>query len=146
MNVTFGMVLQLLLPSRGKSVNQYWKEMAASLTKHSWCVLEFSLCNSFVVVQHVFWWQFGHRGPPETLIQRWYEKFCYRGCICHQGKCHAMRFGGNASIAWTSAVSHVGRTLNAFKVTMKLQTFLFQALRVPRRLRLPNFKTIGTWN
>jgi len=35
-------------------------------------------------------------------------------------------FGGNGSIAWTCAVSHVGRTSNAFKVTMKLQTFLFQ--------------------
>ena len=34
-------------------------------------------------------------------------------------------FGGNGSIAWTSAVSHVGRTSNAFKVAMKLQTFLF---------------------
>jgi len=30
-------------------------------------------------------------------------------------------FGGNGSIAWTSAVSHVGRTSNAFKVAMKLQ-------------------------
>ena len=35
-------------------------------------------------------------------------------------------FGWNGSIACTSAVSHVGRTSNAFKVTMKLQTFLFQ--------------------
>ena len=35
-------------------------------------------------------------------------------------------FGGNGSNAWTSAVSHMGRTSNAFKVTMKLQTFLFQ--------------------
>ena len=35
-------------------------------------------------------------------------------------------FGGNGNIAWTSAVSHVGRTSNAFKVTIKLQTFLFQ--------------------
>ena len=35
-------------------------------------------------------------------------------------------FGGNGSIAWTSAVSHVGRTSNACKVAMKLQTFLFQ--------------------
>ena len=35
-------------------------------------------------------------------------------------------FGGYRSIAWTSAVSHVGRTSNAFKVTVKLQTFLFQ--------------------
>ena len=35
-------------------------------------------------------------------------------------------FGGNGSIAWTSAVSHVVRTSEAFEVTMKLQTFLFQ--------------------
>ena len=34
-------------------------------------------------------------------------------------------FGGNGSIAWTSAVSHVGRASNALKVTKKLQTFLF---------------------
>jgi len=37
-------------------------------------------------------------------------------------------FGGKGSIAWTPAVSHVGRTSNAFNVTMKLQTFLFQML------------------
>jgi len=35
-------------------------------------------------------------------------------------------FGGNGSFAWTSAVSHVGRTSNAFKVTTKLETFLFE--------------------
>ena len=35
-------------------------------------------------------------------------------------------FGGNWSIAWTCAVSHVGGTSDAFKVTMKLRTFLFQ--------------------
>jgi hypothetical protein len=35
-------------------------------------------------------------------------------------------FGRNGSVAWTSAVSYVGRTSNAFKVTMKPQTFLFQ--------------------
>ena len=35
-------------------------------------------------------------------------------------------FGGNGSISCTSAVSQVGRTSYAFKVTMKLQTFLFQ--------------------
>src|SRR5215510_4429321 len=35
-------------------------------------------------------------------------------------------FGENGSIAWTSALLHVGRTSNEFKVTMKLQTFLFQ--------------------
>ena len=35
-------------------------------------------------------------------------------------------FGGNGSIAWTSAVSHERRTSNAFKVAMKLQAFRFQ--------------------
>jgi hypothetical protein len=35
-------------------------------------------------------------------------------------------FGENGTIAWTSAVSHVGRTSNVFKVTMKLQIFLFE--------------------
>jgi len=42
------------------------------------------------------------------------HKTCFRG------------FGGNGSIAWTSAVSHEGRTSNAFEVAMNLQTFLFQ--------------------
>ena len=37
-------------------------------------------------------------------------------------------FGGNGNIAWTSAVSHVRRTSTAFKVTMKLQTLLFQTV------------------
>ena len=40
---------------------------------------------------------------------------------------HALRgFEGDGSIDCTSAVSHVGRTSSAFKVTMKLQTFLFK--------------------
>jgi hypothetical protein len=72
-NVTFGMLLQSLLPSRGKSVNQCCREMAASPTERSWCVLEFARC-----------------------------------------------------IAWTSAMSHMQRTSNAFKVTIKLHTFIFQ--------------------
>jgi len=42
------------------------------------------------------------------------HKICLRG------------FGGNGTLAWTSAVSHEGRTSDAFKVTMKLPTFLFQ--------------------
>jgi len=42
------------------------------------------------------------------------HKTCFRG------------FGRNGSIAWTSSVSHGGQTSNAFKVTMKLQTFIFQ--------------------
>ena len=37
-------------------------------------------------------------------------------------------FGGNGSIAWTYAVSHIGRISNAFKVTMKLQTSLYQVV------------------
>ena len=37
-------------------------------------------------------------------------------------------FGGNGSIAWTFAVSHIGHTSNAFKVTMKLLSFLFQMI------------------
>jgi hypothetical protein len=36
------------------------------------------------------------------------------------------RFGRNGSIARTSALSHVGCTSNAFKVTVTLQTFLFK--------------------
>jgi hypothetical protein len=60
--------------------------MATSPTEHSWCVLEFVLCNSFVVVQRAFRKQFGRRGPAEMSIRRWYEQFRYRGCICHQGK------------------------------------------------------------
>jgi len=49
-----------------------------------------------------------------TAIGNVRHKTCLRGS------------GRNGSIAWTSAVSHVGPTSNAFKVTMKLQTFLFQ--------------------
>ena len=40
-------------------------------------------------------------------------------------------FGGNGSIDWTAAVWHGGRTSKAFKVTMKLQTFLFQMVVTP---------------
>ena len=65
--------------------------MAASPTERCWCVLEFAWCNSFVAVERAFQRQFGHRGPPETSIRRWYEQFHYRGCICHQGKGRAGR-------------------------------------------------------
>jgi hypothetical protein len=44
---TFGMVIQSLLPSRGESVNQCWREIAASPTERSWFVLEFARCNRF---------------------------------------------------------------------------------------------------
>jgi hypothetical protein len=63
-NVTFGMVLQSLLPSHGKSVNQCWKEMAASPTECSWCALEFL-------------WQFNARSNGNldvvVLMRRWSE-------------------------------------------------------------------------
>ena len=61
-------------------------------------------------------------------FQRHYQN-CESASTLQSGTSHKTRlrgFGGNGSIAWTSAVSHVGRTSNAFKVTMKLQTFLFQ--------------------
>jgi hypothetical protein len=56
------MALQSLLLSRGKSVYQCWREMAASPTERSWCVLEFARCISCVVVQRAFRRQFGRRG------------------------------------------------------------------------------------
>ena len=46
--------------------------------------------------------------------------------------------GRNGTIARTSAVSHVGRTSNAFKVTMKLQTFLFQM--VVKKVNQPRYR------
>jgi hypothetical protein len=46
----------------GKGINQRWREIAASLTEHSWCVLEFAWCNSFVAVQRAFRQQFACRG------------------------------------------------------------------------------------
>jgi hypothetical protein len=60
------MALQLLLLSRGKSVYQCWREMAASPTERSCFVLEFARCGSFVAVQRVFRLQFGRRGHYET--------------------------------------------------------------------------------
>ena len=74
-----------------ESVNQCWREMAASPIERSWCVLESARCNSFVAVQRAFRRQFGRLGPSETSIRRWYEQFPYRGCICHQGKGRAGR-------------------------------------------------------
>jgi len=61
-------------------------------------------------------------------LQRHYQN-CEIASIPQSGtsqKTCSIGFGGNGSTAWTSAVSHEGRTSNAFKVTMKLQTFLFQ--------------------
>jgi hypothetical protein len=50
-----------------KNVNQCWREMAASPTKCSWCVLEFALCNSFEAVPSAFRRQFGRRGHDMKL-------------------------------------------------------------------------------
>ena len=61
-------------------------------------------------------------------FQRHYQN-CQSASTPQSGTSHKIclrGFGGNGSIAWTSAVSHEGCTSNAFKVTMKLQTFLFQ--------------------
>jgi hypothetical protein len=61
-------------------------------------------------------------------FQRHYQN-CDSASTPQSGTSHKTRlrgFGGNGSIAWTSAMSHMGRTSNAFKVNMKLQTFLFQ--------------------
>jgi hypothetical protein len=48
--------------TRGKSVNQCWRKMAASPTERSGCALEFSRCKRFVAVQRAFRRKFGRRG------------------------------------------------------------------------------------
>jgi hypothetical protein len=116
--------------------------MAALPTECCWCVLEFGWCNSFVVVQCAFWQQFGHRGPPETSIRRWYEQFCYRGCICHQGKGRTGRPNlteekvDRVCKTFThsprKSVRRASQELKILElVTMKLQTFLFQTVVTP---------------
>jgi hypothetical protein len=108
-----------------ETVNQCWKEMAFSPTERSWCVLEFARCNSFVISSCAI--------SSRTMFTSHYFQRHYQNCESastpQSGTSHKTNlrgFGRNWSIAWTSAVSHVGRTPNAFKVTMKLQTFLFQ--------------------
>jgi len=80
-------------------VHKYWTEIHDVTT-----IWKRNVCGSIVTLN-----AFDVRPTCDTA-----HKTCLRG------------FGRNGSIAWTSAVSHVGRTSNAFKVTMKLQTFLFQ--------------------
>jgi hypothetical protein len=61
-------------------------------------------------------------------FQRHYQN-CENASTPQSGTSHKTSFGGfdgSGSVVWTSAVSHVGRTSNVFKVAMKLQTFLFQ--------------------
>ena len=78
---------------------------------------------------------FGSGGTSRTMFtshdfQRHYLN-CKSASTPQSGTSHKTclgGLGGNGSNAWTSAVSHEGRTSNAFKVTMKLQRFLFQML------------------
>jgi len=60
----------------------------------------------------------------QTHYQNWESSSTPPSGTSH--KTYLRGFDGNGSITWTSAVSHEGCTSNAFKVTMKLQTFLFQ--------------------
>ena len=90
------------------------------LTERSWCVL------ATPVTRPVRFHQ-GHCLRPTTSKRK--TRIAYSASTQQLGTSHkacVRGFGGNGSIAWTSAVSHMGRTSNAFKVTMKLQTFLFQ--------------------
>jgi len=90
--------------------HKYWTEINDVTT-----IWERNVC-SFIATSHLF--------------QRHYQN-CESASISQSGTSHKTclkGFGGNGSIAWKSAVSHVGRTSNAFKVTMKLQIFLFQML------------------
>jgi len=73
-----------------------------------------------MLTSHQFQRHYQNCNSISTLQSGTSHKTCLRG------------FGGNGSIAWTSAVSHEGRTSNAFKVTMKLQTFLFQMVVTSR--------------
>jgi hypothetical protein len=77
-----------------------WERLTSLFYKQSsWYVLESVRSNSTVVVQWAFWLQFGHCGPPALSIQRWYDQFHDRGCICHQGKGHVGR-PSVTEVAW----------------------------------------------
>jgi hypothetical protein len=101
--------------------------MAASSTERSWRVLEFL-------------WRFNARSDGNlnvaVLLRRRSEggknNFVTEDVSVIKESVARGGFSGNGSIAWTSAVSHVERTSNVFKVTMKLQTFLFQMLVTSR--------------
>jgi hypothetical protein len=77
---TFWLVAQCLnhYATPGPSVNQCWKEMAASPTEYSWCVQEFVRCNSFVVVERAFGRQFGrgHYMKLQTFLFQMVVKSC----------------------------------------------------------------------
>jgi len=83
---------------------------------HTWqCVISsYGVSSRSMFTSHHFQRHYQNCESASTPQPGTSHKTCLRG------------FGGNGSIAWTSAVSHEGRTSNAFKVTMKLQTLLFQ--------------------
>jgi hypothetical protein len=76
---------------------------------------------TFVLITHSernIWWR---RMFTFHHFQRHYQN-CESASTpqsCTSHKTSLWGFGGNWSIAWTSAVSHVGRTSKAFKVTIK---------------------------
>ena len=78
------------------------------------CISSCGVSSRTMFMSHHFQRHYQNCESASTTQSGTSHKTCLRG------------FGGNGSIAWTSAVSHVGRTSNAFKDTMKLQTFLFQ--------------------
>jgi len=79
--------------------HKYWREIhdVTTIWNRNFCSLHYRNCES--------------ASTPQSGTS---HKTCLRG------------FGGNGSIALTSSVSHVGRTSNEFKITTKLQTFLFE--------------------
>ena len=103
-----------------------WVGRAAD-TDNTFCTLppqspDLTVCDFFlwgvssrtIFMSHHFQRHYQNCKSASTPQSGMSHKTCLRG------------FGRNRSIAWTSAMSHEGRTSNTFKVTMKLQTFLFQ--------------------
>ena len=101
--------------------------MAASPTERSWCVLATPVTRPDSVWFLPVGFRQGQCLRPTTSKDT--TRIAESTSTQQLGTSHktCLRgFGRNGSIGWTSAVSHVGRTSNVVKVTMKLQTFLFQ--------------------
>ena len=106
--------------------------MAASPTERSWCVLATPVTGPDSVWFLPVGFRHGQCLRPTTTKDT--TRIAESTSTPQLGTSHktCLRgFGGNWSIAWTFAMSHVGRTSNAFKVTMKLHTFLFQMVVTP---------------
>ena len=99
-----GMVVQQPQTAPGHPGHQTWQ-----------CVIySWGVSSRTMFMTHHFQRHYQNCESASTPQSRTSHKTCFGG------------FGGIGSIAWTSAMSHMGRTSNVFKVTMKLQTFLFQ--------------------